>query len=31
VFEELDDLFGLDGAFEDLKIEVPQSDAGDDR
>ena len=31
VLEELDDLFGLDGAFEDLKVEVPQSDAGDDR
>jgi hypothetical protein len=31
VFEELDDLFGLDGAFENLKVEVPQSDAGDDR
>ena len=31
VFEELDDLFRLDGAFEDLKVKVPQSDAGDDR
>jgi hypothetical protein len=31
VFEELDDLFGLDGPFEDLKVEVPQSDAGYNR
>ena len=31
VFEELDDLFGLDGLFEDLKVEVPEGDAGDDR
>ena len=31
VFEELDDLLGLDGLFEDLKVEVPESDAGDDR
>jgi len=30
VLEELDDLFGLDGLFEDLKVEVPESDAGDD-
>jgi len=31
VFEKLNDLFGLDGAFEDLKIEVPKSDPGNDR
>ena len=31
VFEELDDLLGLDGLFEDLKVEVPERDAGDDR
>ena len=30
VFEELDDLLGLDGLFEDLKIEIPEGDAGDD-
>jgi hypothetical protein len=30
VFEELDDLFGLDGLFEDLKVKVPEGDAGDD-
>jgi hypothetical protein len=24
VFEKLNDLFGLDGAFEDLKVEVPE-------
>jgi hypothetical protein len=30
VLEELDDLFGLEGLFEDLKVEVPKSDAGDD-
>ena len=29
VFEELDDLLGLDGLFEDLKIEIPVGDAGD--
>jgi hypothetical protein len=29
VFEELDDL-GLDGLFEDLKVEVPVSNTGDD-
>lgn len=31
VFEELDDLLGFDGLFEDLKVEVPERDAGDDR
>lgn len=31
VLEELDDLLGLDGLFEDLKVEVPEGDAGDDR
>lgn len=31
VFEKLDDLIGLDGLFEDLKVEVPVGDAGDDR
>lgn len=31
VFEELDDLLGLDGLFEDLKVEVPGRDASDDR
>ena len=31
VLEELDDLFGLDGVFEDLKVEVPQGYASDDR
>ena len=30
VFEELDNLFGVDGLFEDLKIEVPDGDAGND-
>ena len=30
VFEELDDLFGLDGLFEELKVEIPDGDAGDD-
>jgi hypothetical protein len=31
VFKKLDDLFGLDGFFEDLKVEVPDGDSGDDR
>jgi hypothetical protein len=31
VLEELDDLLGLDGWFEDLEIKVPEGDAGDDR
>src|SRR5215831_19258040 len=31
MLQELDDLFGLDGAFEDLKVEIPPGDAGDDR
>jgi hypothetical protein len=31
VLEELDDLLGLDGLFEDLEIKVPEGDAGDDR
>ena len=31
VFEKLDDLFGLDGFFKDLKIEVRDGDSGDDR
>jgi hypothetical protein len=31
VFEKLDDLLGLDGLFEDLKVKVPEGDAGDDR
>jgi len=31
VLEELDDLLRLDGVFEDLKVEVPDRDAGDDR
>ena len=30
VLEELDDLLGLDGLFEDLEVEVPEGDAGDD-
>jgi hypothetical protein len=30
VLEELDDLFGLDGLFEDLKVEVPVGNTGDD-
>ena len=30
VFEELDDLRGLDGLFEDLKVEIPEGDTGDD-
>jgi len=30
VFKKLDDLLGLDGFFEDLKVEVPDSDAGDE-
>ena len=31
VFKKLDDLFRLDGFFEDLKVEVPDGDSGDDR
>jgi hypothetical protein len=31
VLEELNDLLGLDGLFEDLKVEVPEGDAGDYR
>jgi hypothetical protein len=31
VFKKLDDLFGLDGLFEDLEVEVPDGDAGNDR
>jgi hypothetical protein len=31
VFKKLDDLLGLDGFFEDLKVEIPDGDAGDDR
>ena len=31
VFQKFDDLFGLDGLFEDLKVEVPDGDSGDDR
>ena len=31
MFEKLDDLLGLDRLFEDLKVEVPDGDAGDDR
>jgi hypothetical protein len=31
VLEELDDLLGLDGVFENLKVEVPGRDASDDR
>ena len=31
MFEELNDLFGVDGLFEELKVEVPDSDAGNDR
>ena len=31
VLEKLDDLFGPDGALEDLEIEVPDGDPGDDR
>ena len=31
VFQELDNLFGLDGAFEDLEVEVPVCQAGDYR
>jgi hypothetical protein len=31
VFEEFDDLLGLDGLFEDLKVEVPKGDASNDR
>ncbi len=30
MLEELDDLLGLDGLFEDLKVEIPEGDAGDD-
>src|SRR5947199_10791013 len=31
MFQKLNDLLGLDGLFEDLKVEVPDGDAGDDR
>jgi Domain of unknown function (DUF3854) len=31
VFQKLNDLLGLDGLFEDLKVEIPEGDAGDDR
>jgi len=31
VFEELHDLLGLEGLFEDLEIEIPEGDASDDR
>src|SRR3954449_5508051 len=31
MFKKLDDLLGLDRLFEDLKVEVPDGDAGDDR
>src|SRR4051794_5358105 len=31
MFKKLDDLLGLDRFFEDLKVEVPDGDAGDDR
>ena len=31
VFKKLDDLFGFDGFCEDLKVEVPDGDSGDDR
>ncbi len=31
VFKKLDDLLGFNGFFEDLKVEVPDGDAGDDR
>jgi len=31
VLEELDNLLGLDGLLEDLKVEVPSSQPGDDR
>jgi len=31
VLEEFDDLLGLDGLLEDLKVEVPSGQAGDDR
>lgn len=31
MFEELDDLFAMDGLVEDLKIEVPKGNTGDDR
>jgi len=30
MLEELDDLLGLDGLFEDLKVEIPECDASDD-
>ena len=30
-WQKLDNLFGLDGAFENLKVEVPDGDSGDDR
>jgi hypothetical protein len=31
VLEELDDLLGLDGVLEDLKVKVPKGHPGDDR
>src|SRR3984957_6659456 len=31
MFEEFDDLLGLDGLFEHLKVEIPERDAGDHR
>jgi hypothetical protein len=31
VLEKLDDLLGPDGLLEDLEIEVPDGEAGDDR
>jgi hypothetical protein len=31
VLEELDNLLGLDGLFEDLKVKVPSGQPGDDR
>ena len=31
MFKKLNDLLGLDRFFEDLKVEVPDGDAGDDR
>jgi hypothetical protein len=31
VFQKLNNLLGLNGLFEDLKVEVPEGDAGDDR
>lgn len=31
VFEKFNDLLGLDGLLENLKVEVPEGDASDDR